>query len=79
MTRTSFGSPPLRKISDELDGKAPTGIYKQEWKPREQLEYEIGAENVIYILADTVNKLLYVGEAVDLVKRLSQPYPSIPK
>lgn len=35
------------------------------------------AQNVIYMLIDTKNKLLYVGEAQDLVKRLSQPYPTI--
>jgi hypothetical protein len=73
-----IGSPPLRKIGDELEGKEHIGIYKQDWKPREQLEYEIGAYNVIYILADTENQLLYVGEALDLVKRLNSSHSSIP-
>ena len=43
------------------------------------LEFELGAQNVIYMLIDTENRLFYVGEAQDLVKRLSQRYPSIPK
>lgn len=73
------GSPTLKKVDDELSSKeAPYRIYKQGWKPREELEYEIGAENVIYMLIDTERKLLYVGEAKNLVKRLSQRYPSIP-
>jgi hypothetical protein len=43
-----------------------------------ELEFELGAQNVIYMLIDTEDKLLYIGEAKDLVKRLSQKYPSIP-
>ena len=30
------------------------------------------------MLADTKKKLLYIGEAIDLVKRLLQNYPTIP-
>lgn len=74
-----IGSPPLQKISEELEGKDTKRIYKQDWKPREQLQYELGATNVIYMLLDTKNKLLYIGEAQNLVKRLSQEYSSIPK
>jgi len=33
---------------------------------------------VIYVLADTERKYLYVGEAKNLIKRLTQNYPSIP-
>jgi hypothetical protein len=73
-----IGSPPLRKIGDELEGKERKSVYKQDWKPRGELDYEIGAYNVIYMLADTKNRLLYVGEASDLVKRLSQPHSTIP-
>lgn len=73
-----IGSPSLQKIDDELNTKdASNRIWKQGWRPREELESQIGAYNVIYMLVDTEKKLLYVGEASDLVKRLSQQYPSI--
>ena len=39
---------------------------------------EIGAVNVIYMLVDTKKKLFYIGETVDLVKRLLQKYSVIP-
>ena len=73
-----IGSPGLKRIDEELRKKGPARIYKQSWKPREVLEFELGAMNVIYMLIDTESKLFYVGEAQDLVKRLSQRYPSIP-
>ncbi len=72
-----ISSPVISKIADELENKEEARIYKQNWKPREELEYEIGASNVIYMLIDTNNKLMYIGEAQDLIKRLSQPYPTI--
>ena len=73
-----IGSPSMKKVDDELNSKeASKRINKQGWKPKEELDYEIGAENVIYTLIDTERKLLYVGEAKNLVKRLSQRYPSI--
>lgn len=72
-------SPILHKIDDELDKKPPFRIYKTEWKPRSELEFEIGAHNVLYALIDTKNKLMYIGEASNLVKRLRQNHPSIPK
>jgi hypothetical protein len=73
-----IGSPALRKVADEIEGKQNIRIYKQEWKPREAMEFEIGATNVIYMLIDTKENCFYVGEAADLVKRLMQPHPSIP-
>jgi hypothetical protein len=72
-----LSSPVVSKIADELEGKGDARIHKQEWKARQELEYELGAQNVIYTLIDTKNKLLYVGEAQELVRRLSQPYPTI--
>ena len=72
-----LSSPVVSKIADELEGKGEARIHKQDWKARKELEYELGAQNVIYLLIDTKNKLLYVGEAQDLVKRLSQTYPTI--
>jgi hypothetical protein len=74
-----IGSPSIARVDDEVHSKKGHRIHKQDWKPKEDLEYEIGATNVIYILADTNNKLLYIGEAKDLVKRLSQKYICIPK
>jgi len=72
-----IGSPALQKVDDELHKKGPKRVYKQGWKNREELEYEIGAKNVIYTLIDTERKLIYVGEATDLVKRLTQGHPII--
>jgi hypothetical protein len=73
------GSPAIRKIDDEISSRGEMRIYREPWKPREQLEFELGAENVLYVLADTATRLLYVGEAKKLVARLSQSHPSIPK
>jgi hypothetical protein len=73
-----IGSPALQKVEDELEGKQDGRIYKQDWKPRREVELELGARNVIYMLIDTKAKLIYIGEAEDMVKRLMQPHPSIP-
>jgi hypothetical protein len=72
-------SPLLHKIDDELREKPPFRIYKTDWKPREKLDFEHGERNVLYMLIDTKEKLLYVGEAANLVDRLRQEHPSIPK
>jgi hypothetical protein len=71
-------SPGLKRIADELEGKKERRIYKQNWRPRNQLAFEIGATNALYLLLDTKHKLIYAGEAKDLLSRLSQPHPSIP-
>jgi len=73
-----IGSPALQKVADEIEYKAVTGIYKQDWKPRSDLEFELGAQNVIYMLIDKNEKRFYIGEAADLIKRLTQPHSSIP-
>jgi hypothetical protein len=73
-----IGSPALRKVADEIERKPDVRIYKQNWKPRSDLEFELGAQNVIYMLIDTNEKRFYVGEAADLIKRLLQPHTSIP-
>src|SRR5690242_15662261 len=44
-----------------------------------ELEYELGARKVIYMLLDTDEKRLYIGDAQDLVGRLLGPHQSIPK
>jgi hypothetical protein len=73
-----IGSPALRRIADEIECKKEIRIYKQDWTPRSELEFQLGASNVIYMLLDTVGKRFYIGEAADLVKRLLQPHSSIP-
>ncbi|HEV2801102.1 MAG TPA: GIY-YIG nuclease family protein [Pyrinomonadaceae bacterium] len=73
-----IGSPALNRIADEIGQKGTDRIYKQSWKQRDELEVELGAQNAIYILLDTENKLIYVGEASNLVRRLLQPHNSIP-
>jgi len=72
-------SPVLHKIDDELIQKPPFRIHKSKWIPRSELEFEIGANNVLYFLVDTETKLFYVGEAAGLVDRLRQDHPTIPK
>jgi hypothetical protein len=72
------GSPALKVVEDQVLNKKDFRIHKQDWRPREKLETELGALNVIYTLCDRKNKLIYVGEAKDLRKRLKQIYPSIP-
>ena len=72
------GSPALKAVEDQVLNKKDFRIHKQDWKPKEQLETELGSLNVIYTLCDRKNKLIYVGEAKDLRKRLKQKYPSIP-
>lgn len=72
------GSPALKVVEDQISGRKDFRIHKQDWKPREKLETELGALNVIYTLCDRKNKSIYVGEAKDLRKRLKQKYPSIP-
>lgn len=55
-----IGSPAIKKIDDENSNKPKERIYKQDWKPRSEYETELGAENVVYMLIDTVNKYLYI-------------------
>jgi len=72
-------SPAIEKIESEVFNKnTKPRIYKADWRARTELEFQLGAKNVIYMLADTKKQLLYIGEAIDLVKRLSQNYPTIP-
>ena len=70
-------SPALKRIDDELTAKDTIRIHKQDWRPREEFESEIGAENVIYMLIDTEEKLFYIGEADRLVQRFRANHPSI--
>ena len=62
----------------ELGGKDEFRFHKQDWRPRKDYEAELGAENVIYTLIDTKNKLLYAGEAQKLIQRFNQGHKPIP-
>jgi hypothetical protein len=68
----------MRAIQDEISGKKIARIQKLGWSPRQQFNKEINAVNVIYTLIDTTNKLIYVGEAVDLIRRFSAGHKEIP-
>ena len=72
------GSPALKTVEAELLRPDEKRIHKQDWKPRSEVEFELGAKNAIYTLLDSPSKLIYIGEAEDLVKRLLQPHSSIP-
>lgn len=72
-------SPQLRRINHQLQGKAGLRIYKQRWRARDQFGAEVGAKNVIYMLADMTRGLLYVGEADDLVARFRGGHARIPE
>ena len=64
-------SAPLKRISSEVLDKDSLSIHKQDWRVWDNYKFEIGAHNVIYMLLDEVNKLIYVGEATDMVKRFN--------
>ena len=72
-------SAPVRAIQDEITGKKSSRIQKLGWKPREQFNKEISVVNVIYTLIDTSNKLIYIGEAIDLVRRFNSGHKEIPE
>jgi hypothetical protein len=69
-------SPAIKTVSDEIIGKE-NRIHKQDWNPRSEYRNEIGAENVIYTLLDTASKLIYVGEAKNLITRFNQGHSEI--
>lgn len=62
----------LKVIDDLVNAKGKFRIIKQDWKPRKKLLTQIDAKNVIYNLIDTENKIIYIGEAENLVQRLNQ-------
>lgn len=73
-------SPIMAKIDDDTSKKKEKDrIYKQDWKQRSEYETELGAENVIYMLLDTINKLFYIGETKNLIRRFNQGHNEIPK
>lgn len=73
------GSAPMRQIDDEIGGKTKLRVHKQPWRPRSRFETELGARNVVYMLADCGRALLYVGEADDMIARFRRGHPQIPE
>lgn len=72
-----ISSPAIKSIDDALNEKSADRIHKQNWKPRAEYKNEIGAENVIYTLIDTKDKLIYIGEAKKLIERFDNGHPRI--
>lgn len=72
-------SPSMKSVDDFINEKDANRIHKQNWKPRTEYKNEIGAENVIYTLIDTKNKLIYIGEAKKLISRFDNGHPDISK
>ena len=70
-------SPAIKVVDDYLNDKGANRIHKQDWKPRSDYKNEIGAENVIYTLIDTEQKLIYVGEAKKLIARFDSNSHSV--
>ena len=64
------GSPALKSIEDEIFDKKGFRIHKQDWKRVEEINTEIGANNIIYYLINNKSKEIYIGEAVDLIERI---------
>jgi hypothetical protein len=71
------GSAPFKTIASELIQHKCTVIHKQHWKRRAEYKFEIGAKNVVYMLLDSKEKLIYVGEAKELKKRFDSGHPDI--
>jgi hypothetical protein len=66
-----IGSPKLKQIESSIFNNFEK-IINQDWKEKQHLTTELGAKNVIYILLDDINKLIYVGETgQDLKIRLA--------
>jgi hypothetical protein len=72
-----IGSPPIKRLEDEITHPGQFRIQKQHWRPRSMYETELGAENVIYMLIDQKAKLLYVGEAENLIRRFKTGHTEI--
>ncbi len=70
-------SPAIKAVDDMLNDNSAICIYKQNWKLRTEYKNEIGAENVIYTLLDSKNKLIYIGEAKKLIARFDNGHPDI--
>lgn len=70
-------SPVLKGVNQEFNGSKSVKVFNLDWRPRDELRFEVGAMNVIYMLADTNKGLLYIGETKDLIRRLNAGHPII--
>jgi hypothetical protein len=75
--RNLIGSPAIKRVEDSITHPGQFRIEKQDWRPRKMYEMEIGAENVIYMLLDEKAKLIYVGEADNLITRFKGGHTDI--
>lgn len=74
-----IGSPPLRHVRDALTDPTTARIQKRGWRPKADYPFEVGARNVIYMLADMERRKLYVGEAEDLIARFTRGHSGMPE
>jgi hypothetical protein len=65
-----IGSPPIKRLEDEITHPGQFRIQKQDWRPRSMYEMELGAENVIYMLLDEKAKLLYDSPYCQTLRRI---------
>ena len=56
------GSPALKSIDDHISGNKGFRIHKQDWRPKENIETEIGAMNTIYMLLDKKISCFMLGK-----------------
>src|SRR5215831_3382886 len=75
--RNLIGSPAIKRVENEITHPGEFRIEKQDWRPRTMYETELGAENVIYMLIGDQAKLIYVGEAQNLIGRFKAGHPEI--
>ena len=70
------GTPKIDMVGDAILRKGQR-IYKQPWRAKEELNRLTPIENVIYYLMDSKKKEFYVGEAKELISRLTPRRPEI--
>ncbi|RZK60447.1 MAG: GIY-YIG nuclease family protein [Pedobacter sp.] len=67
----------IRDMENRLLGKGDFKFIKQDWRPKSDLPILLDNNNIIYYLIDTVNKLIYIGEA-ESINRIKQSRSEIP-
>lgn len=67
----------IRDMENRLLGKGDFKFIKQDWRPKSELATLLDNNNIIYYLIDTINKLIYIGEA-ESIKRIRQNRSEIP-
>lgn len=77
LLKNLIGSPAIKRLEEHVTHPDHFRIQKQDWRPRVMYETELGASNVIYTLIDTRAKLVYIGEAGDLIRRFKAGHSEI--